>query len=193
MKNLIVYVFVGVFASQVWAQESAQETTPEFVNYVHEGGLYPPVLFQTNVDDPSFKAAFEKFKAFEALDDNAVGLPIGVLVRKNLRMKSDAKGISSILLSASTLGLVPVMSNKEFSVRYDIFLQGKSIANYSYEMTTGDVENLWGGAGAAGRQALKPEEEIFMEHSIHRFFNDVKNDEAVQAVFAEYDKYFRSI
>jgi len=188
MKKLISSIFCLVLFASIHAEEIDQTN---LVSYKHEGKTYPPVLFQTNIEDKAFQSLLEKTGAFERLDNEAIGLPIGLLVRKNLRMKSDAKGISSILLSASTLGLVPVMSNKEFSVRYDIFLQGKSIADFSYEMTTGDVENLWKGAGAAGRQELKPEEEIFMEHSINSFLNDLKTKQEVLDVFAEYDLYFR--
>jgi hypothetical protein len=190
MRSLILLLSTVLLSSSVYAQDI--QTEKKLISYTHEGRAYPPVYFQTNIEDGSFKELLTSINAFDELNETAVGLPIGLLVRKDLRMKSDAKGISSILLSASTLGLVPVMSNKEFSVRYDIFLQGKSVANYSYEMTTGDVENLWSGAGAAGRQSLKPEEEIFMEHSINSFLNDLKADESVQAVFAEYDKYYRN-
>lgn len=191
MKKLASTLLSLAIISNVYAAETPAADAPTAVapSYKHEGRDYPPVLFQTNIEDQSFKSALEGYGAFESLNDDSLGLPLGVLVLKNIRMKSDAKGISSLLLSASTLGIVPVMSNKEFSIRYDVFLQGKSVASYTYEMTSADVQNFWGGFEAD--KTLKPEQEIFLDQSIVMFLNDLKSNEEVQGYFAEYDSYFR--
>ncbi|MGV6807308.1 MAG: hypothetical protein ACWA5K_05340 [bacterium] len=188
MNKHSVSVFVGLIflALASSASENIGEITQE--SYVHDGAKYPPVFFVTNVEDEAFKSKLDSYKAFSALDDEAVGLPIGVRVVKLHERKLDGASVSSLMLSASTLGLTPVVSNKEFKVRYDVFVQGNSIYNVVYTMSTTEVESLYSNPGA--ERDLKPAEESFLESSIPQFLVDMKASEEVNEVFDEYVYYF---
>lgn len=158
-----------------------------FAQYVHQGQKYPPILFQTNIEEQAFADLFNSYGAFEQVDDDAIGAPIGVRVLKGLRIKQDATGFTSVMLSASTLGIIPVVTNKDFKVRYDVFIQGRSIANFEYQMTSTDVENMWSGPR---QNTMKPAEEIFLEQSIGQFLTELKKNEEVQQLFDEYFTYY---
>ena len=156
--------------------------------YKHTGDVYPPVFFVTNITDSSFKPAIEAYNSFEELDEKAVGLPIGVRVLKGYRTKQDGTQFTTMMLSASTLGIIPVVSNKEFKVRYDIFVQGKSIAQFEYMMDSTDVDNIW--TSSYKDKKATPTEELFLKDTISQFFFDLQKEEKSQAVFAEYKEYF---
>ncbi len=166
----------------------AQETASPIVSYEHEGKIYPPVFFVTNIEDDEIKLKIEQYQAFAALDENAVGLPIGVRVLKGHRTKQDGTQFSSLMLSASTLGIIPVVSNTEFKVRYDVFVQGKPIETFEYVMDSTDVDNFW--TAAYKDYETSPTEEQFLLDTIPQFFTELKASEASQAVFAEYWEYF---
>lgn len=181
-----------LLALTAMAQAAAQEADATAVvgEYHHEGPKYPPLFYQSNIDNESFKQALLARQAFSRLDEDAVGLPIGLMVIKNLSAKIDAAGFTSMMLAAGTLGLVPMVNNKEFTVYYIVFVHGERIARFEYAMSSADVEMLW----SAGQQrGIKPEEETFLENTIPRFLADVQKDEKVRAVFDEYYQYFPAV
>ena len=132
----------------------------------------------------------ESYEAFSSLDETSIGLPIGVRVLTALRREDDARTVSSGMVSAATLGLVPVLSNKTFKVRYDIFVQGKSLEKFEYEMTSSDVENLWQYSRQGQARELKESEELFLNNTINQFLNDVSKSDKVQEIFSEYYQYY---
>lgn len=175
-------------AMPLQAAEGDTAAAPEVLQYQHEGRKYPPLFYQSNIEDEKFREALLARQAFNRLDKDAVGLPIGLMVLKSLRPKADAAGFTSAMLAAGTLGLVPMVNNKEFTVYYMVFVHGERIARFEYSMSSADVEMLWGAAGQ--QRDIKPEEEVFLENTIPRFLNDLKKDEKVSALFDEYYEYF---
>ena len=153
-----------------------------------KGGKYPPVLFATNITQMDFKQKLEEYEAFSKLDTEAVGLPIGVQILMGHRTKQDGTQFSTLMLSASTLGLIPIVSNTEFKVFYRVYVQGEAVATFKYEMESTDVGMLW--TQNQGERKTKPAEELFLEYTLPKFLTELKQDEEVQAVFNEYYEYF---
>lgn len=184
MLRIKFFILALLFSSLSFASDPAKVN----LEYVHIGEIYPPVFFVTNVENGAFTEKLRTYAAFENLDEKAVGLPIGVRILKGHRTKQDGTQFSSLMLSASTLGIIPVVSNTEFKVRYDVFVQGKSIAEFEYAMDSTDVDNMW--TAAYSERETKPSEKLFLEDTIPQFLNELKSAEDVQAVFAEYREYF---
>lgn len=188
MKNSYSKLICGALvclSTSTYAQQAVQNV----LSYEHTAAVYPPVFFVTNIENDTFKNQLSDYKAFETLDEKAVGLPIGVRILKGYRTKQDGTQFTSLMLSASTLGLIPIVSNTEFKVRYDVFVQGKSIADFEYMMDSTDVNNIW--TSAYKDRETKPSEEIFLKDTLSQFLKDIENNEDVQAVFAEYREYFQ--
>jgi len=157
-------------------------------DYQHTGEKYPPVLFVTNIENQSFKEKLASYDAFQKIDAESVGLPIGVRVLKGRRTKADGTQFSTLMLSATTLGLIPVVSNTEFKVRYDVFVLGRSIAEFNYQTDSTEANSLW--AGPPGSGPNKPSEDLFMEYTLSQFLKELKDHKEVQEIFAEYHEYF---
>lgn len=183
-KYILALLFFTVTAS-TFADEPKQQPAQ---TYVHQGLVYPPVLYVSNIEDDSFKRKLESYNAFSRLDEEQLGLPIGVRVLKGLRSKGDGAQFSTLMFSAATLGILPVVSNQTFKVRYDVFVQGNSVSHYEYEMTSTDVSSMWSGLRESDN--LKPAEQLFLEDSINKFYSDLQKDEKVQKFFEEYRLYF---
>lgn len=188
MKKYMNGVLSSLLFSGFVFSAFAQDNVSPIVSYEHEGQAYPPVFFVTNIEDEEIKSMMEKYQAFMALDEDAVGLPIGVRVLKGHRTKQDGTQFSSLMLSASTLGIIPVVSNTEFKVRYDVFVQGKSIETFEYVMDSTDVDNFW--TAAYKDYETSPTEEQFLMDTIPQFFTELKASEVSQEVFSEYWEYF---
>ncbi|KXJ62247.1 MAG: hypothetical protein AXW14_00245 [Alteromonas sp. Nap_26] len=193
MKNLSLTLASIVAGSLLtlgaFAQDAGEQSVDEnLFHYEHQGTVYPPVFFVTNVEDKAIKGQIEKYNAFSALDDKAVGLPIGVRVLKGHRTKQDGTQFSSLMLSASTLGIIPVVSNTEFKVRYDVFVQGKSIESFEYVMDSTDVNNFW--TSAYRDFETSPTEEQFLRDTVPQFLKELKASKVAQENFAEYWEYF---
>ncbi|MCV6615009.1 MAG: hypothetical protein OIF35_08525 [Cellvibrionaceae bacterium] len=170
-------------AEQAKAKPQAPET------YQHQGKKYPPVMFYSNIDDVDIKQLLQNYQAFSELDESAIGAPIGIRVLNFRRNRQDGTQASSLMLSATTLGLIPIVSNQDFNVYYDVFIQGEPIARFKYTYNTTDVHNIW---AADSKQKAEPEEVLFIKHTLPKFLNELKKSEEAQALFAEYWDYFDS-
>jgi hypothetical protein len=179
-------LFISTFSA--YANDLEQERQLVLEEYQHDGLLYPPVFFVTNIEDDSFEEKLDAMASFKAIDKKSVGLPIGLRILKGHRTKQDGTQFTSLMLSASTLGIIPLVSNTQFKVRYDVFVQGKSIANYEYTMDSTDVDNMW--TSAYKDFEIKPTESLFLHDSLSKFMRELAENEEVQAVFAEYREYF---
>jgi len=188
MNNYLKGIAFLLACSTFAAAAVAQQNTQPIFHYQHEGKVYPPVFFVTNVEDDSIKNNMENYAAFAALDEKAVGLPIGVRILKGHRTKQDGTNASSVLLSASTLGIIPIVSNTEFKVRYDVFVQGKPIETFEYTMDSTDVSNLW--TAAYKEHETTPTEEQFLLDTIPQFLKELRESKVSQKTFTEYWEYF---
>jgi len=182
--NALIVVTLGLF---IPLANAANEDQPGN-DYKHTGKQYPPVFFVTNVEDETYKEKLKSYKAFVDINSKASGHPIAIRVLMGHSNKQNATSFSTAMLSASTLGLIPIVSNTEFKVHYDVFVQGKSIAKFKYQMDATEVNNIWT-ANKYDRET-KPSEQIFIEHTIPKFLNELQNSNEVQLIFNEYWEYF---
>lgn len=183
MKKVICSLLIFGFSLSIAAQDKEV-----YKAYQHSGTKYPPVFLVSNIDKESYTNALNKHEAFERLDKEAIGLPIGLRIYKGRHVKQDGTQFSSLMLSAGTLGLLPIVSNTEFTLYYDIFVQGKLLERFEYSMDSTQVNNIW--TNPHGISETKPAEEVFMETSIDRFLNDLQDSEKAQELFSEYNEYF---
>ncbi len=171
---------------QTIAAEEAREQPVKAEKYQHQGKLYPPVFFKTNVTALPIKEKLESYNAFTKLDEEAVGSPIRVLALNGAQRKQDAAGFSSAMLSITTLGIIPIVSSKVYRVLYVVVVGDEVISSHHYEMTSSEVQNLW---TLDNSQKLKPEEEVFLEQSIDKFLTEVAANEELAELFDEYYLY----
>jgi hypothetical protein len=175
-------------ASIVAGEQETPDKTP--YQHKHNGQKYPPILLITNINSPSITQLLSGHNAFSRVDKEAFGLPIGIRILKLHRTKSDSTQFSTLMLAASTLGIVPIVSNSEFKVRYDVFVQGEIVSTFTYQTESTDATNLWSGPDKV--KQTKPAEERFIEYTVTQFLNELKDSKETQALFQEYREYYGS-
>lgn len=183
--KLIAALVISLGLSQT-ALADRTEKPATVKKYQHEGKIYPPVFFETNITALPIKDKLESYQAFTRLDEKAVGSPIKVLALNRAQRKQDAAGFSSAMLSITTLGIIPVVSSKVYRVLYLVIIGDEVISSHHYEMTSSEVQNLW---TLDNSQKLKPEEEIFLEQSIDQFLTEVAAHKELAELFEEYYLY----
>ncbi|MCV6620373.1 MAG: hypothetical protein OIF51_01315 [Cellvibrionaceae bacterium] len=184
MKSVIFSLLASLTVLTAFAEDSQEIFTP----YKHKGEKFPAVFFVSNIQKETYLNKLKQHEAFDRLDKEAIGLPIGLRVYKGRHVKQDGTQFSSVMLSATTLGLLPVVSNTEFTLYYDVFVQGKLLERFEYSMDSTQVNNIW--TNPHGSDETKPAEEVFMETSIDRFLHDLSKSEKAKKLFSEYREYF---
>lgn len=121
----------------------------------------PPMRFISSIAEDELLATLKSEPALAELDPNLAGSPLALIVTHTLRPTSggQAAGFVSAVLSGSTLGLIPIVSNERLVLKYEILLNGKSITSHSFERTATRAQNLWtagndgyNGLGKAGME-----------------------------------------
>ena len=124
----------------------------------------PPMEFVSSVARDELLTALKADPAFASLDKDLVGSPLTLMVTHTLRPTAggQAAGLLSAVLSGSTLGIIPIVSNERFVIKYEVLLNGKTVTSYSFERTATRAQNLWtagndgyGGLGKAGMEWAK--------------------------------------
>lgn len=126
--------------------------------------LLPPMWFVSSVAEDDVAAQFKANPMFASIDEEMVGSPLVLVVTHTVRPTAggQAAGLVSAILSGSTLGLLPVVTNDRLVVRYEVRLNGTSVASHTVERTSTRAQSLWtagsdahGGLGKAGLEWVK--------------------------------------
>jgi hypothetical protein len=151
----------------------------------------PPMNFYASV---AGNELYDKIKAaapFAHVEKELVGSPIQLRVTHSIRPTAggQAAGLLSAIWAGSTLGLLPVVTNNNFVLTYEIRVNGKEVARYDFQRSFTRAINIWSekndatyGLGADGLQwALSTADE---------FTAKAAQDPALQALKQEYAFYF---
>ena len=150
-------------------------------------GDYPPMNFISSVSHDKLLEEIRKVSEFEDLDQDALGSPIVLRVRHFTRMTAggSAAGIGSAVLSGSTLGIIPIVTNNDLVVKYEFTVHGTPIASFEYEENFTEVESLYD-----MNTELEGDMLAWAEGTVTQFIQDVEGNAEIQAVFDEYRYYF---
>lgn len=190
---LALPVHVHASAPQDTVTGTAPIETPEQSTPATPGpaAALPPIRFLSTIAREELLAIFQSEPMLAGLDPEVPGSPLTLVVTHTLRPTAggQAAGLVSAILSGGTLGLIPVVSNERLVVRYEVMLNGKSIASRDFERTATRAQNLWsagndgyGGLGKAGME--------WMKSTATEAAASLAADPGLRAVQEEIDFYF---
>lgn len=150
-------------------------------------GDYPPMIFISSVSEEKLLEEIRKLPEFAEIDEEALGSPIVLRVRHFTRMTAggSAAGWSSALLSGSTLGIIPIVTNNDLVVKYEFTVHGTPIASFEYVENFTEVESLYD-----INDELEGDMLVWAEGTVNQFIQDVNGNAEIQAVLDEYRYYF---
>ncbi len=172
--------------SDALVQQAPAETTFETVETEVESN-YPPIVFLSEVSKDKLAERIRTNPMFSELDQDALGSPIILRMRYYQRGTAGgaAAGMTSAILSGSTLGLIPLVSNNDLIVVYEFNVHGIPVAAFEYSENFTDVQSLYNTDYGLKGEALE-----WAEGTVEQFMQDVADNPEVKAVIDEYQYYF---
>lgn len=152
----------------------------------------PAMYFLSSVAQDELFTALKADPNFAALDKELVGSPLTLIVTHTVRPTpgGQAAGLLTAVLAGSTLGLIPLVSSERLVVKYEVRLNGRSVASHSFERTATRAQNMWSGAAAGGGLGKAGLE--WVKSTAAEAATKIAKDPAILAVRQEMDFYFPS-
>ncbi len=154
----------------------------------------PPLPAMMWVATEATQSFYDQLKAdpmFARINKDLVGSPIMLRVTHSLEVTSGGKasGITTGLLAAATLGIVPLVTNHDLVVEYEVLVNGNAVASYRYRKNFTYTKNLWTkdkyfGLGADGL--------AWVRGTLTEALAAMRTDPRLAALVEEYQFYFPS-
>jgi hypothetical protein len=127
--------------------------------------------------------------AFANLDKELIGAPIMLRVTHTLQPTTAGKatGLLSAIWTGGTLGILPMVTNNNLVVTYEVMVHGKDVTAYSYQRTFTRSVNIW---AKDETQGLGKEGMDWVKSTASEFITAAAADEKLAALKHEYDRYF---
>jgi hypothetical protein len=127
---------------------------------------------------------------FTRLEKELPGSPIVLRVTHTLELTSGgrAAALTTVVLAAVTLGIIPIVVNQDVVVTYEVLVNTVPVATYSYRRNQSQSHNVWNqndktfGLGADGLAWVKT--------TVTPFLAAAREDPALAALLEEYRYYF---
>ncbi len=151
----------------------------------------PPMQFFSSIGGDTVYDLLKADPSFANMDKELSGAPLYLVVTHSIRPTSggSAAGLFSAILAGSSLGIIPVVTNEEFVVRYEVWLQGRAISTYTFSRTKTRAFNMWGGGGnttyGLGKEGLD-----WLKSTAGEFAVKAAHDPALMKLQSEIDYYF---
>ena len=155
---------------------------------VAEQGAYPPMQFYSSFSKDKLLEQLRETQQFANLDNEALGSAIVIRVRHQTRMTAggSAAALSSAVLAGSTLGLLPVVSNDDLIISYDVLVHGDKIATFEYIENFTDADSMYD----TNINELEGPALEWAEGTVSMFLSEVGENELIQDLIEEYRYYF---
>lgn len=153
-------------------------------------GALPAMNFYSTIASKELYPLIRANGTFAQLDEELIGSPILLRVSHSLQPTAGGKaaGLLSAIWAGGTLGLLPVVTNNNFVVTYEVRVQGKSIASYAYQRSFTRAVNIWAQDDATyglGKEGLE-----WLKSTVAEFTAAASKDARLAALQNEFETYF---
>lgn len=129
----LIFTFV-VLAGSAWTVQ-AQDA----------GGPLPAMNFNSSLAADQLFGLVKENPAFSALEKNLVGSPIQLRITHTLQPTAGgmATGLLSAIWTGGTLGLLPMVTNSDLVLNYEVLVNGKPVLTRSFQRNFTRAQNIW--------------------------------------------------
>ena len=150
----------------------------------------PSMEYVTSLmEDESHFTKLKDTTLFKNIEKDLQGAPLRLfaMIHAQSTQGGSASEISSGLLAATTLGIIPVVKNQDIVMSYRIRLNNNTLTEYSYTKNVTDVVSMY---NQNQQQNFDKETKAWIASTIDMFIKDIEQDEKVKAFIEEYHYYF---
>lgn len=149
----------------------------------------PPIRFAATLEDEAIFNALQATPAFAKLNKEIIGSPLLLRVSHTHRGTTggSAAGFTSGLLAGGSLGILPVVTNRDLVITYEILVQGAVIARFDFLGNFTEAINIYSDKGM-GRVSEKELE--WIRSTIKPFIEQASQHAEVKTLLDEYHYYF---
>jgi hypothetical protein len=158
---------------------------------VPDPAAFPPMSFYASVAENELLGIVKARPAFAQLDKELLGSPIQVRVTHTLQPTAggQAAGLLSAIWAGSTLGLLPVVTNNNLVLVYEVRVNGKEITRYDFQRSFTRAIGIWGAQNdptyGLGEEGLE-----WAKSTASEFAVKAAQDPALLALAKEWKFYF---
>jgi hypothetical protein len=151
----------------------------------------PPMNFYASVASDELLKRVKYSEAFARLEKDMYGSPIQLSVTHSLQPTAggQAAGLLSAIWAGSTLGLLPVVTNNNLVLTYEVRVNGKEIVRYDFARSFTRAVNIWSEKNdptyGLGEEGLE-----WVRATADEFVAKAAADPALKALADEYRFYF---
>ena len=148
-----------------------------------------PIYLNTSSLDDSLLEKIQSLPFFSEMSNTIFGSPyyFSVRIGNNSTTGGTAAELTSIMLSGSTLGILPVVSNSDITVTYQLWVNRRGYVEYSYTENFSDIDSFWALDSQSG---LEPNVLEWALTTVDDLAQKLEEDPKVIALIAKHEKYF---
>ena len=151
----------------------------------------PPTMYFGSVAGDELLTLLRAQPRFAQVSKDLVGSPIAIQVSQSFEPTAGgtASAFASALLTGGTLGLIPMVTNNDLVITWEIVVNGTVLSRYRYRNNFTRVDSIYAG-GSDTTYGLGKEGLAWVRSTTQSFMDDVAKDEKVAALLAEHAFYF---
>ena len=148
-----------------------------------------PINYISLIQNQQLEDSVKQIEFFSQIDEKNNGSPVSLIITFTDKATSggQAAGFTSALLSGSTLGILPVVTNKDITVRYEVILHRRSFTSFEYTENFTDAQNLY----SAGQQQISDEALAWIMTTVDKLKEEVEASPELAQLLYEYNYYYQ--
>jgi hypothetical protein len=184
-------IAVLMSCAAVAAAETATADAPVATVEVPAPAAAPPTMYFGSVAGDELLTLLRAQPRFAQVSKDLVGSPIAIQVSQSFEPTAGgtASAFASALLTGGTLGLIPMVTNNDLVITWEIVVNGTVLSRYRYRNNFTRVDSIYAG-GSDTTYGLGKEGLAWVRSTTQSFMDDVAKDEKVAALVAEHAFYF---
>lgn len=176
MKKLIAVILLSLLSSSVFAKDSA----------------IPVYLINLIPKAEGLEGRLKKVDWLRNLskDNKGSSVILAVSLVKKPTSGGTAAGVTSAVLAGGTLGLIPVVSNEDIYVKYEVLVQRFVVAEYIFSSNFSKTQNMW---TIDFSKAVEGPALDWLLSTVSELEIKMRRDKVIQNLKKEYKLYFGDI
>jgi hypothetical protein len=134
-----------------------------------------------------FYTQIQSAPQFQKISREAYGSPLELRIYHTWRINRGSAEASG-LMSAVTLGILPVVSSGDHAIVYEVLVNGVLVSSYKYSKSFTHAHSIWGGEDKSygmGKGGME-----WAKSTVAQFLKDAAGDPKLVALTSEFDFYF---